>query len=147
MDGALCRPAGRGRCKSPVRAAAKARDAELRCGREETQGHKEAHACRRKNARASCSAGAFVERHPATHLITGGLPQDQPPTAGRRQELSLMARLVARLAPKGRYALSIDRRNPTADIHCVSKQDIDAPKVAGALGARKVVAAALDGVE
>jgi len=47
----------------------------------------------------------------------------------------------------GRYALSIDRRNPTADIHCVSKQDIDAPRVAGPLGARKVVAAALDGVE
>lgn len=62
------------------------------------------------------------------------------------------------------------RRNPTADIHCVSKQDIDAPRVAGALGAqlqlvgrrqecasrrpfhpdsktRRVIAAALDGVE
>ena len=147
MDGALCRPAGRGRCKSPARAATKARDAELLCGREETQGRKEAHACRRKNARALCSAGAFVERYPATHLIAGGMPRDQPPTAGRRQELSLMARLVARLAPKGRHALSIDRRNPTPDIHCVSKQDIDAPRVAGALGARKVVAAALDGVE
>lgn len=147
MDGALCRPAGRGRCKSPVCAAAKARDAELRCGREETQSRKEAHASRRKNARALCSAGAFVERHPATHLIIGRMPQDQPPTAGRRQELSLMARLVARLAPKGRYALSIDRRNPTPDIHCVSKRDIDAPRVAGALGARKVIAAALDGVE
>jgi hypothetical protein len=140
-------PRGSGRCKSPVRAAAKARDAELRCGREETQGPKEAHASRRKNARALCSAGAFVERHPATHLIIGRMPQDLPPTARRRQELSLMARLVARLAPMGRYALSIDRRNPTADIHCVSKQDIDAPKVAGPLGARKVVAAALDGVE
>jgi hypothetical protein len=63
-----------------------------------------------------------------------------------------MTKLVARLAPKGRYVLSIDRRNPTPDIHCVSKQDIDAPRVAGRpfhhdCKTRKVIAATLDRVE
>jgi len=44
--------------------------------------------------------------------------------------LALMARLIARLAPKGLYALAVDRQGCTPKIHCVFEQDSDALKVA-----------------
>jgi hypothetical protein len=48
------------------------------------------------------SPGAFAERHPAARLKIAVMPQDEPPTARRKQELSLVARLVAQVA--GRWA-------------------------------------------
>ena len=86
----------------------------MRCGREEIEGRKKARACRRKNARALCSAGVFVERHPAAHLIAGRMPQDKTPGA----------QLV------GPYQECASRRPFHQD--CKT---------------RKVIAAALDGVE
>jgi hypothetical protein len=46
------------------------------------------------------SWSAFLERHPAAHLIVGVLPEDEAATSNARPQLNLMSALVARLAPK-----------------------------------------------
>jgi hypothetical protein len=113
------------------------------------------------------SWSAFIELHPAAHLVAGVLPEGEA-TPVTRQALKLMTRLIARLAPKGLNALTIDRQNPTPEIDCVFEREIDARRIADALGARiagrypgwasqrtfrvdakarKAIAAALDGVE
>jgi hypothetical protein len=56
-------------------------------------------------------------------------------TTNARRQLNLMAALIARLAPKGLYALSVDRQGRTPEIHCVFEKDTDAVKLANAVGA------------
>jgi hypothetical protein len=56
----------------------------------------------------------FLQRHPAAHLVAGVLPDDEAATSNARPQLNLMAALIGRLAPKGLYALSIDRAGPHA---------------------------------
>jgi hypothetical protein len=68
---------------------------------------------------------AFLERHPAAHLVAGVLPEDEAPTSNARRELNLMTKLIARLAPKGLYALTVDREHLTPEIHCVFQKDSD----------------------
>jgi hypothetical protein len=81
------------------------------------------------------SWSAFLERHPAAHLIVGVLPEDEAATSNARPQLNLMAKLIARLAPKGLYALAVDRQARTPEIHFVFENDADALKVAQAVGA------------
>ena len=81
------------------------------------------------------SWSAFLERHPAAHLIVGVLPEDEAATSNARPQLNLLAALIARLAPKGLYALTVDRQGRTPEIHCVFEKDTDALKVAQAVGA------------
>ena len=63
------------------------------------------------------SWSAFLERHPAAHLVVGVLPEDEAAISNARPQLNLMAALIARLAPKGLYALSVDRQGRTPEIH------------------------------
>ena len=81
------------------------------------------------------SWSAFLERHPAAHLIVGVLPEDKAATSNARPQLNLLAALIARLAPKGLYALTVDRQGRTTEIHCVFEKDADAQKLAQAVGA------------
>ena len=81
------------------------------------------------------SWSAFMERHPAAHLIVGVLPEDEAATSNARPQLNLMSALVARLAPKGLYALTVDRQGRTPEIHCVFEKDTDALMLAKAVGA------------
>ena len=81
------------------------------------------------------SWSALMERHPAAHLIVGVLPEDEAATSNARPQLNLLAALIARLAPKGLYALAIDRQGRTPEIHCVFEKDADALKLAKAVGA------------
>jgi hypothetical protein len=81
------------------------------------------------------SWSAFIERHPAAHLVAGVLPEDEAATSNARPQLNLMARLIARLAPVGLYALTVDRQGRTPEIHCVFEKDTDALKLAQAVGA------------
>jgi hypothetical protein len=46
-----------------------------------------------------------------------------------------VTKLIARLAPKGLYALSIHRQGRTPEIHCIFEKDADALKLAKAVGA------------
>jgi hypothetical protein len=43
--------------------------------------------------------------------------------------------LSAGLAPKGSYALTVDRQGRTPEIHCVFEKETDALKVASTVGA------------
>jgi hypothetical protein len=81
------------------------------------------------------SWSAFMERHPAAHLVAGVLPEDGAATSNARPQLNLMAALIARLAPTGLYALSVERQGRTPEIHCVFENDADALKLAQAVGA------------
>jgi hypothetical protein len=81
------------------------------------------------------SWSAFLERLPAAHLIVGVLPENEAATSNARPQLNLMAALIGRLAPKGLYALSIDRQGRTPEIHCVFEKDADAFKLANAVQA------------
>src|SRR6266478_3456020 len=81
------------------------------------------------------SLSAFIERHPAAHLVAGVMPESERITAGGRLQLNLMTKLIAGLAPKGFYALTIDRQGRTPEIHCVFEKDSDAQKLAQAVGA------------
>jgi len=81
------------------------------------------------------SWSAFLERHPAAHLIVGVLPEDEAATSNARPQLNLMARLIARFEPKGFYGLTIDRQGRTPEIHCVFEKDTDPLKLAKAVGA------------
>ena len=78
----------------------------------------------------------FLERHPAAHFVAGVTPEGGSITAGGRLQFNLMAKLIAALAPKGLYALTIDRQGRTPEIHCVVEKDADAQKLAQAVGAR-----------
>jgi hypothetical protein len=101
-------------------------------------------------------AGAHSPRFPGTFLRTrcprfspraGGmlvltaasLPsprlEGDPITSNARWTLGLLAKLIARLAPKGVYALAVDRHGRTPEIHCVFEKDIDALKLARAVQA------------
>ena len=71
---------------------------------------------------------AFIERHPAAHLIAGVVPEGDPIATNSRWALNLVAKLMARLAPKGLYALSIHRQGRTPEIHCVFATEADALK-------------------
>jgi hypothetical protein len=81
------------------------------------------------------SWSAFLARYPAAHLVAGVMPEGERITASARRQLSLMAKLIARLAPKGLYALTVDREHLTPEIHCVFQKDSDALKVAKAVQA------------
>ena len=81
------------------------------------------------------SGSAFLQRYPAAHLVAGVLPEDEAATSNARPQLNLMAALINRLAPKGLYALAIDRQGRTPEIHCVFEEDADAQKLAQAVGA------------
>jgi hypothetical protein len=81
------------------------------------------------------SWSAFLERHPAAHLIVGVLPEDEAANSNARPQLNLIAALIARLAPKRLYALTVDRQGRTTEIHCVFEKDADALKLAQAVGA------------
>jgi hypothetical protein len=81
------------------------------------------------------SWSAFLQRYPAAHLVAGVLPDDEAATSNARPQLNLIAALIARLAPKGLYALTVDRQGRTREIHCVFEKDTDALKVAQAVGA------------
>jgi hypothetical protein len=93
------------------------------------------------------SWSAFLERLPAAHLIVGVLPEDEAATSNARPQLNLMAALIGRLAPKGLYALSIDRQGRTPEIHCVFEKDADALKLANAVQADRVGSRAIRRVE
>ena len=56
------------------------------------------------------SWSAFIERHPAAHLVAGIIPEGDPVATNSRWALNLVAKLIAELAPKGVYALSIHRQ-------------------------------------
>lgn len=71
------------------------------------------------------SWSAFTERYPAAHLVAGVLPEDEAATSNARPQLDLMAKLIARLAPKGLYVLTVDRQHLTPQIHCVFQKDSD----------------------
>jgi hypothetical protein len=77
----------------------------------------------------------FVARHPAAHLVAGVMPESERTTAGGRLQLGLMIKLISGLAPKGSYALTIDRQGRTPEIHCVFEKDSDALKAATTVGA------------
>jgi hypothetical protein len=77
-----------------------------------------------------------LERHPAARLVAGVLPEGEAATGNLRKHLNLMAKLSACLAPKGLYALTVDRQNAAPEIHCVFEKDTDVRRVAAALGAR-----------
>ena len=81
------------------------------------------------------SWSALLQRYPAAHLVAGVLPEDEAATSNARPQLNLMAALINRLAPKGLYALAIDRQGRTPEIHCVFEKDADAQKLAQAVGA------------
>ena len=55
--------------------------------------------------------------------------------ADARLQLGLMAKLIAGLAPKGSYALTVDPQGRTPEIHCVFEKETDALKVASTVGA------------
>jgi hypothetical protein len=63
------------------------------------------------SSRSRGQLSAFIERHPAAHLVAGIMPEDEVLPANGRRQLALIGRLVARLAPKGLYALTVDRQN------------------------------------
>jgi len=77
----------------------------------------------------------FIDRHPAAHLVAGVMPESEPVKADARLQLGLMAKLIAGLAPKGSYALTVDRQGRTPEIHCVFEKETDALKVASTVGA------------
>ncbi|MEA2917169.1 MAG: hypothetical protein QOJ15_9250 [Bradyrhizobium sp.] len=77
----------------------------------------------------------FLERHPAAHLAAGVMPESEPMKAEARLQLGLVAKLIARLALKGAYALTIDRQGRTPEVHCVFEKETDALKVASTVGA------------
>jgi hypothetical protein len=77
----------------------------------------------------------FLDRHPAAHLVAGVMPESEPVKADARLQLGLMAKLIAGLAPKGSYALTVDRQGRTPEIHCVFEKETDALKVASTVGA------------
>jgi hypothetical protein len=77
----------------------------------------------------------FLQRHPAAHLVVGVFPEDEAATSNARPQLNLMAKLIARLEPKGLYAVSVERQGRTPEIHCVFEKDADAQKLAQAVGA------------
>jgi hypothetical protein len=76
----------------------------------------------------------FIARHPAAHLVAGVMPESEPIKGEARLQLGLMAKLIARLALKGAYALTIDRQGRTPEIHCVFEKETDALKVASTVG-------------
>ena len=63
------------------------------------------------------------------------MPESEPIKGEARLQLGLMAKLIARLALKGAYALTIDRQGRTPEIHCVFEKETDALKVASTVGA------------
>ena len=77
----------------------------------------------------------FIDRHPAAHLVAGVMPESEPVKADARLQLGLMAKLIAGLAPKGSYALTVDPQGRTPEIHCVFEKETDALKVASTVGA------------
>ncbi len=81
------------------------------------------------------SWSAFIQRHPAAHLVAGVMPESDPIAANARWALGLVPRLIARLAPKGLYALAVVREGRTPEVHCVFEKDTDALKLANAVQA------------
>ena len=61
-------------------------------------------------------------------LVAGVLPDDEVATSNARPQFNLMSALINRLAPKGLYALSVDRQGRTPEIHCVFATEVDALK-------------------
>jgi hypothetical protein len=66
---------------------------------------------------------AFVDRHPAAHLVAGIIPEGDPVATNSRWALNLVGKLIARLAPTSLYALSIQRQGRTPEVHCVFEKD------------------------
>jgi hypothetical protein len=50
------------------------------------------------------SWSAFMERHPAAHLVAGVLPEGDSAAGNARPRLNLMAKLIARLMPDEKKA-------------------------------------------
>ena len=70
---------------------------------------------RRWIAMPKLSWSAFMERYPAAHLVAGVMPDNERITGGGRLQLKLIVKLIAGLALKGLYALTIDRQGRTPE--------------------------------
>jgi hypothetical protein len=81
------------------------------------------------------SWSAFIERHPAAHLIAGVVLEGDPITGNARWACGLLAKLIGRLAPKDVYAIAVDRHGRTPEIHSVFATEADARKLANAVRA------------
>jgi hypothetical protein len=71
------------------------------------------------------------------HLVAGVLPEDEAAPNNARPQLNLMTKLIARLAPKGLYALAVDRQGRTPEIHCVFEKDTDAAEAGRGRGGHR----------
>jgi hypothetical protein len=78
------------------------------------------------------SWSAFIDCHPAAYLVVGVLPKGE---ANPRPRLELLARRLGRLGLTGSYALVIDRKSETPEIHCIFERKADARRVTEALKA------------
>ena len=84
------------------------------------------------------SWSAFIEFHPAAHLVAGVIPEEDMATVTARDSLALLAKLAKRLALTGQYALTVDRRSGLPEIHCAFSRETDAARFAQALDATSV---------
>jgi hypothetical protein len=84
------------------------------------------------------SWSAFIELHPAAHLVAGVIPEEDVATVTARDNLALLAKLAKRLALTGQYAMTVDRRSGLPEIHCAFARETDAAKFAQALNATGV---------
>jgi len=84
------------------------------------------------------SWSAFIERHPAAHLVAGVIPEEDVATVTARDSLALLAKLAKRLALTGQYAITVERRSGLPEIHCAFARETDAARFAQALNATGV---------
>ena len=81
------------------------------------------------------SWSAFINRYPAAHLVAGIIPEGDPIAGNAPWARGLLARLIGGLAPKGVYAIAVDRHGRTPEIHSVFATEVDALKLANAVRA------------
>ena len=84
------------------------------------------------------SWSAFIERHPAAHLVVGVIPEQDVATVTVGDSLALLTKLAKRLALTGQYAMTVDRRSGLPEIHCAFARENDAARFAQALNATGV---------
>jgi hypothetical protein len=74
------------------------------------------------------------------HLIVAELPPvEDDPAIGYREArvvMNLLMRATTKLAPDGRYTMTINRQGRTAEIHWAFKRESDAAKLGDAVRAR-----------
>ena len=75
------------------------------------------------------SWSAFIELHPAAHLVAGVIPEEDVATVTARDSLALLAKLAKRLSLTGQYAMTVDRRSGHPEINCAFARETDAGKV------------------